>query len=58
MTDAPLLLIKPTDATRKSVATRVFQLALDARTELDSRISRKLTALQKDSQCSAAEAAT
>lgn len=56
MTNAPQLQIGPTDATRKSVGTRVFQLQLDARTEYDLRINYKLNALKKDSQCSDAEA--
>lgn len=56
MTNATQLQIGPTDATRKSVGTRVFQLQLDARTEFDLRIDRKLNAFQKDSQCSDAEA--
>lgn len=56
MTEAPPLQIGSTDATRKSAGPHVFLLQLDARTEIDWPINCQLKALQKNSQCSDAEA--
>lgn len=56
MTDAPQLQIVRAAPEREPLARRTFQLRLEARSEFNLRVICALNVLQKEGQCSGAEA--